>query len=229
MKALCIAVGAAMAAAGAVASDDMQVYFGCGCFWHMQHGFVQLEESLLGRSGGSISARTAYAGGTQAAADGLVCYHNGAGVADYGKMGHAEAVSLSVPKEHFAEFAARFWQLCPKGQRQDVQDLGGEYRSVIGVPGGLQSDLASQLHSEGVQLVDGRGNEDDTLNSHKVLVYDSTKFPAHVAEQFHQFHDDMMESYGGDYNALQRFAVKTKCPGDAGGPGGFWRLFSLSE
>ena len=35
----------------AVAATDelVDVYFGCGCFWHVQHEFVEAERKILGR------------------------------------------------------------------------------------------------------------------------------------------------------------------------------------
>jgi len=195
---------------------SIDVYFGCGCFWHMQHGFALLEMTELCRRDSNITARTAYAGGTQTGANGLVCYHNLENIADYGVMGHAEAVALSVPEEAFGTFAAKFWELCSGGVRQDVQDVGGEYRSFVGLPGGTASPFMAELRkgAGSAQLVAGKGNDDDTFGKGEVLVYDTAAFPKHVAEKYHQFHDDMLDSYGRAYNDLQRFAARTSCPGD---------------
>jgi len=39
------------AAAFAADGDDLiHVYFGCGCFWHVQHEMVEAERRILGRS-----------------------------------------------------------------------------------------------------------------------------------------------------------------------------------
>lgn len=182
----------------------------------MQHEFVLLETSDLCRPGANITARTAYAGGTKVGPGGLVCYHNMMSKADYGVLGHSEVVALAVPEGAFEMFAAKFWDVCPGGTRQDTQDTGGEYRSVIGLPGGMHSPLIEQLQQKAgsVELVAGSGNEQDTLHTGKVFVYDTSEFPAHIAEKYHQFHDDMMDSYGNAYNSLQRFAKSTSCPGD---------------
>eukprot|EP00438_Fugacium_kawagutii_P012813 Skav211693 [mRNA] locus=scaffold216:631249:632452:- [translate_table: standard] len=64
------------------------------------------------------------------------------------------------------------------------------------------------------KLVAGKGNDGDTLGSDTVLVYDTEQFPAHVAEKYHQFHDDMLDQYGSAYHALRKFADTTQCPGD---------------
>lgn len=198
------------------AGNEVNVYFGCGCFWHMQHEFVLAEMSSLCRQGENITARTAYAGGTQVGPGGLVCYHNYANKADYGSMGHAEVISLTVPQAAFGTVASKFWGVCSGGTRQDTQDGGGEYRSVVGLPGGIGSPLLAQLKQQAgsVQLVAGSGNEGDTLGTGKVFVYDTATFPAHTAEKYHQFHDDMMTSYGNTYASLRRYAQGTSCPGD---------------
>lgn len=201
-------------------SDDpeVEVYFGCGCFWHVQHEFVVEEMTKLCRTGSDLTARTAYAGGTHTQG-GLVCYHNSMGKADYGQLGHSEVVSMNVPVSAFGSFAKKFWELCPKGVRRDIQDVGGEYRSVVGLPGGIHSSLMPELRAAATaKVLEGKGNDADTLGTDAVLVYDTTQFPAHVAEKYHQFHDDMLDQYCGAYHALRQFADKTQCPGDQSWP-----------
>jgi hypothetical protein len=192
------------------------VYLGCGCFWHVQHELVELEMSFFNREGASITARTAYAGGTRLGPEGALCYHNFADVADYGALGHTEVVSLMVPETSVGAVAAKFWELCPEGTRADPQDRGGEYRSVIGLPGGMTSPYLSvfQKGAGGTTLLEGIGNEGDTLYHHEVYVYDTESFPAHVAEKYHQFHDDMAQGYGSSYHELRDYATQTSCPGD---------------
>lgn len=195
----------------------VDVYFGCGCFWHVQHEFVTLEMSAFCRQDNHITARTSYAGGTSVGPDGLVCYHNWEQKADYGELGHTEVVALTLPEANFSLAAERFWQICPGGNRRDPQDRGGEYRSVVGLPGGMSSPLLPQLGAgQKVILAQGAGNEGDTLNTGKVFIYDSDTFPAHVAEKYHQFHDDMMDKYSSDYHGLRQYAKTTGCPGDTG-------------
>ncbi|CAE8720749.1 unnamed protein product, partial [Polarella glacialis] len=63
---------AILAVSTASQAAEVEVYFGCGCFWHMQHGFAEFEMSELQRQGEAITSRTAYAGGTKVGADGLV-------------------------------------------------------------------------------------------------------------------------------------------------------------
>jgi len=192
---------------------NVTLYFGCGCFWHMQHEFALLEQVLLHRSGGEVSARTAYGGSKLLGNRGLVCYHNSQEIADYGTLGYAEVVGLTIPDSSFAEFAAKFWENCPQGQRRDPQDLGAEYRSIVGLPGGVASPYAKTLMAADygkTKLVAGMGGDEDV---HKqVWVYDTAEFPARLAERYHQFHDDMMEMYPASYHALKRFTNTTGCP-----------------
>jgi len=196
--------------------SEIEVYFGCGCFWHVQHEFVTLEMSSFCRAEDGLTARAAYAGGTRVGEGGLVCYHNMQGKAYYGSMGHAEVVSLTVPIANFSLAAERFWKVCPNGDRRDRGDVGLEYRAAIGLPGGMSSPLLPKLRGlpGSVDLVAGDGSEGDNIGSNKVHVYDTASFPAVVAEKYHQFHDDMVESYGSDYNAFRKYAQKTGCPGD---------------
>ena len=55
---------------------SIPVYFGAGCFWHVQHEFVVGEIQLLKRTELQLTSRAGYAGGTKVGKDGRVCYHN---------------------------------------------------------------------------------------------------------------------------------------------------------
>jgi len=192
---------------------NVTVYFGCGCFWHVQHEFALLEQTLLHRSGGEVSARAAYAGSKLVGNGGLVCYHNAQGISDYGSLGYAEAVDLTIPDSSFPAFATKFWEVCPQGLRRDPQDLGAEYRSIVGLPGGLASPYAKTLAAANggtTMLTAGFGGDEDVYR--QVWIYDTAEFPARLAERYHQFHDDMIDMYPADYHALRRFANKTGCP-----------------
>ena len=46
-----------------------------GCFWHIQHEFVEAERKLLGRGDAALTSRTGYAGGTQTDKEGRVSYY----------------------------------------------------------------------------------------------------------------------------------------------------------
>jgi hypothetical protein len=39
------------------ADDNQHVYFGVGCFWHVQHEFIEAEKKILGRSKDDITVR----------------------------------------------------------------------------------------------------------------------------------------------------------------------------
>jgi hypothetical protein len=101
------------AAANAALQD---VYFGVGCFWHIQHEFIQAERDLLGRSDDQLTSLAGYAGGKniQKAAgtnQPLVCYHNLMGVADYGKLGHGEVVGMKLPADQIETFGKVYFSL----------------------------------------------------------------------------------------------------------------------
>ena len=105
------------------AAADVPVYFGVGCFWHVQHEFVSTEVSTLGRSVQDITAKAGYAGGTRKSAPefnpaqpgkpylDLVCYHNLLGKADYDSLGHTEVVGMSVPADKIETFAEEYFSL----------------------------------------------------------------------------------------------------------------------
>jgi hypothetical protein len=87
------------------------VYFGVGCFWHIQHEFVTAERDLLGRSDRELTSSTGYAGGLAADKMGRVCYHNLQGVADYGKLGHGEVVGMQLPTNKIVDFTSVYFSL----------------------------------------------------------------------------------------------------------------------
>ena len=63
---LAVAAGAALGSGVApttAAEETVKLYFGAGCFWHVQHEFVGEEMSTLKRSGAQITAVSGYAGG----------------------------------------------------------------------------------------------------------------------------------------------------------------------
>ena len=91
------ALGAALPA-HAVEEEDVKVYFGAGCFWHVQHEFVEAERTILGRGDMDLTAYTGYGGGTGGSDKGKVCYHNALQVADYGKLGSARARTKHDPE-----------------------------------------------------------------------------------------------------------------------------------
>jgi len=188
-------------------ADSISVYFGAGCFWHMQHSFIVAEQDILHRDSASLTSLTGYAGSTSTDS-GLVCYHNADSIGDYGQLGHAEAVHMVIPAEKFQDFSQVYADQFENGWRRDPQDRGGEYRSVVGIPGGIKntklvSILQPILEAAGLALVEGKGNEDDSLEAKVVYAMDSDKFPFYQAEMWHQFHDDMIEKYDSNYHAIK--------------------------
>jgi len=206
----------------AAAGEEIQVYFGSGCFWHVQHEFIEAEKKHLGRSEKESTSIAGYAGGLKTGPDGKVCYHNLMMDSDYGRMGHSEAVGVKIPSSKFPEFAKEFFDLFYKGERADPQDRGGEYRSVLGIPGGVNGPFfpiaKAYAEKKGMSLKEGKGNDPDTLRKKLVYVYDTAQFPFYAGEVYHQYHDDMVFRYGPEYNALRQEAqlagkiAPTGCP-----------------
>jgi len=213
-------------ATAATTTEDAQenVYFGVGCFWHVQHEFIAAEQTLLGRKDNEVTSLTGYAGGLKADKEGRVCYHNFQSIADYGKLGHGEVVGMTIPSSTIRDFAVEYFKLFGDvGERVDTMDKGGEYRSLLGLPGGRKHPMYDQVEAaardRGMTLEDGKGNDPDTLGKRIVYVMDTKKFPFYQAEVYHQYHNDFLsDPYGKQYNDLADVAVAdgriqiTGCP-----------------
>ena len=226
-RSLIAAPGAALVAPltgqPAVAANDelVDVYFGCGCFWHVQHEFVEAERNILGRSGAQITSRAGYAGGNAGMKDNKVCYHNAMQVSDYGSLGHAEVVAMRIPPSSFGAFAEEYCKLFDeKGNRPDqFGDRGLEYRNLVGIPGGTKSPLAKELVAASVRQGDkldfasGKGTDPDARAISFVM--DTEKHPFYLGEVYHQFHDGFArgENYPDAYNSLRDgLQGDTACP-----------------
>eukprot|EP00980_Cylindrotheca_fusiformis_P001755 scaffold405_cov132-Cylindrotheca_fusiformis.AAC.7 len=215
--------------AAASDADEIEVYFGCGCFWHVQHELVEAERRILGRRDMQLTARTGYAGGKAGSKDGKVCYHNALKISDYGSLGHAEVVSLKIPSTVFPEFAKEYFALFnDKGYRPDQWgDVGSEYRNLVGFPGGVSSSFAKELikvsQENGDKLDFARGKGDDPDARALCFVMDTADYPFFVAEQYHQFHDGFNwgENYPNDYNALSSRLAKANLLGQSQCPNGW--------
>eukprot|EP00578_Thalassiosira_sp_NH16_P003662 CAMPEP_0181135274 /NCGR_PEP_ID=MMETSP1071-20121207/32533_1 /TAXON_ID=35127 /ORGANISM="Thalassiosira sp., Strain NH16" /LENGTH=239 /DNA_ID=CAMNT_0023221847 /DNA_START=163 /DNA_END=883 /DNA_ORIENTATION=- len=197
------------------ASDDdlIDVYFGCGCFWHVQHEFVEAERRILNRSDADLTARAGYAGGKAGALDGKVCYHNFNRVSDYGPLGHAEIVSLRIPASSYKDFAAEYVKLFDKnGFRPDQAGEGGAYLK----------QLVEASKENGDKLAFAEGLGDDPDRRALVFVMDSDAFAPFVAEQYHQFHDGfaMGEGYPQTYNDIAFRLAKAGTLGKSDCPNG---------
>lgn len=227
------ATGTSASAAAAEVQPTMKVYFGAGCFWHVQHELYGEEVATLQRSPMAVTAITGYAGGRGAAPDGRVCYHNKQQVADYGALGHAEVVQVEIPVSAFGDFCIKYFALFgTDGLRHDTKDRGAEYRSVLGLPGGESSPLYAAVKQAaadspgGLTLARGQGEDGDTFSDKTVYVYDSNAFPFFPAELYHQFHNDYLGNirpgeplnYGKSYNALQQSLSKAGALPDTGCP-----------
>jgi len=208
------------------AKQDVPLYFGVGCFWHVQHEFIKAEERILGRLADDFTSLAGYAGGLKQSDEpnDLVCYHNLLGVGDYGKKGYGEVVGMSIPGDSIQAFAKEYFSLFTAGDRPDKGDRGPEYRSLIGLPGGTSSPYFNEINemakSQGLQLKSGRGNDPDTLGKKIVWIMDSNVFPFKQAEIYHQYHDGFMpgEQYPESYNSIVKKSIasgkisRTGCP-----------------
>lgn len=72
----------------------------------------------------------------------------------------------------YRQFSDEYFSLFgPDNERPDKGDMGPEYRSLVGIPGGLGggSPLAEQLKLaaavKGISLIEGRGDDADTLGN----------------------------------------------------------------
>ena len=152
-----------------------------------QHEVVEAERKLLGRGDKELTSLTGYAGGKSTDKEGRVCYHNFQSIADYGKLGHGEVVGMTIPESSIGDFAKVYFSLfTDKGERVDPMDRGGEYRSLLGLPGGsnhpMYPTVLEAANEKGMKLVLGKGNDPDTLGKKMVFVMDSNKFPFYQAE-----------------------------------------------
>mmetsp|Transcript_15729 Transcript_15729/g.18165 ORF Transcript_15729/g.18165 Transcript_15729/m.18165 type:complete len:305 (+) Transcript_15729:1153-2067(+) len=202
----------ATAAATNVNNKDTFVYFGTGCFWHIQNEFIKAERSLLKRKEVDLTSRTGYAGRTKVDSKGRVCYLNLQFAGDYGRMGHAEVVGMTIPESKIGDFAKIYFNLFDpdNGDRVDPGDKGREYRYLLGLPDGDQHPKfdsiveAAKNNPTGKKLlVKGKGSDPDTFKKNIVYYYDTNQFPFYQAEKYHQFHNDFRgPPYGQDYNQL---------------------------
>lgn len=88
----------------------------------------------------------------------------------------------------------------------------------------MQNDQISEIEAiaktKGLKLVEGKGDDPDTLFKKIIYVMDTEKYPFNQAELYHQFHDGFMlgEQYPESYNSLAKAAYQdgrlkvTGCP-----------------
>lgn len=78
-------------------------------------------------------------------------------------------------------------------------DRGAEYRSLIGLPGGVNNELYPEIKNiadkRGLTLKIGEGNDADTLFKKTVWVMDTATYPFKQAEIYHQYHGKTLSVY----------------------------------
>jgi peptide methionine sulfoxide reductase MsrA len=187
--------------------------------------------TLFNRTEDTVTAVVGYAGSKRVGPNqGLVCYHNDASTDDdYGTLGHAEAVQVALDsgkeEAQYNALIANFFVVGEAGgHRPDPGDMGPEYRSFIGLPGGVKGSLypvvvaANKAAGNKITLMEGKGEEDDVDGT--AWVYDSSVFLFHRGEQYHQFHSNFAPpAYPDDYlNVLWKRQIalgrinSTGCP-----------------
>jgi len=206
----------------------VRLYFGSGCFFARQHLFVsEFEQTSLGRKDADLTAIAGYAGSTKTGPNGAACYHNSQNFSDYDVLGHAEAVEVDVPVSSLeSAFSTYFGAFIPAGQgkwiRPDYYDMGAQYRSLVGIPGGIGNEpvmkamRAANVRNLSLQL--GHGSDPDTLSTNTVYIMDSKQFGFIQAEVCLQFNDDSNAKYPDSYHQLlegfqtRGRVLKTGCP-----------------
>lgn len=191
------------------AAKEVDIYYGVGNFFHLQHELVYKEALDFSRREGDITAVAGYAGGKTAGDLDRVCYSGLAGSPDHVALGHTQVVRVTLPEESVTDFTRFFLDEVPK---RKVFDTGNQYRPVIGIRGGFQSPLFSRIAeaAEGrVELVKGTGNDPDTLGPKAsevqkptIYLYDAKSFPFRMAEVQNQYRNCPPEVYTNDYREL---------------------------
>lgn len=141
---------------------------------------------------------------------------------------------MNIPEDRYADFTSEYLSLFGKDlDRPDKGDIGPEYRSLIGLPGGSSNKLYDTFvvaaKQRGFLVKEGQGNDPDTLFKKTIYVMDSDKFPFYPAEVYHQYHGKSLinyslfvikgfclldgfnpgEQYPQTYNDLQKVALET--------------------
>mmetsp|Transcript_2987 Transcript_2987/g.8988 ORF Transcript_2987/g.8988 Transcript_2987/m.8988 type:complete len:319 (-) Transcript_2987:56-1012(-) len=209
--ALAAAVLVAVGRPVAVAAKELDIYFGVGNFFNLQHELVIKEASALLRRGVDITAVAGYAGGAAPPSGTFerICYSKFPGGSDHRELGQAEVVRVTLPDDRLADFAKAFLDEVPKRKPFENSD---EFRPVIGLRGGMTSKAFGPIQQAGegrAQFVEGLGEDKDTLGAKPsdvanptVYVYDLKAFPFRPAEVRNQFKSPLPEFYDNDYLEL---------------------------
>jgi len=196
-----LAASVMLGAAGRAAAREVDIYFGVGNFYHLQHEFVLKEALSLERRGPDITSINGYAGGIKVGEQDRVCYSGLGGYPGYADLGHAQVVQLTLPEENVSSFVKLFFQEIPK---RTASDTGPQFRPSIGLRRGMKSEffkLIEQANDGSVKLVKGEGDEKGEEGV--VYIYDTKYFPFRPAEVMNQFQNSSQEpQYTSDYNAI---------------------------
>lgn len=212
-----LAVGLLVVPGKAVAKE-VDVYFGSGNFYRLQHEFVLKEALALDRRAGDITSVAGYAGGTRVGELDRICFSSFGGSPDYKQLGQAQVVRVTLPDDAIPDFARIYFDELPN--RKSFEQ-GGHYRAAIGLRGGVKSPvfpLIERANNGRLKLVAGEGDEPDTYGGDTVYVYDSKKFPFRPAEVVNQFENDPPDVYTSDYRGLRDvlkgigYIFTTGCP-----------------
>lgn len=186
----------------------VNVYFGGGNFFHLQHTMVLKEASELLRRGEDISAITGYAGGSKAGLIDTLCYYPNVSGPEYKSQGHSQVVRVTLPPEKIADFASTFFEEVA-GRKNWEQ--GPQYRAAIGLRGGMKSPYFSEIEKANngrFQLVAAAGSDKDNFGKASVYIYDARLFPFRMAEETKQFQDDQPDRFEWDYRQLNPVLLK---------------------
>lgn len=187
------------------------VYLGNGCFWERQYDYVMIEQQAWGRPQAQVSSLVGYAGGKGVSSSGHVCYSSWSQGYVYAELGHAEVVAVTLSgspaqqfqqlsdlaQNFFGSFSITFGRGFTVVKRPDPMDVGAEYPSLVGIPGGMNSPLypaIAQHKPQAMRLQPGLGSDQEV--SDIVFVMDSSTFPFHRGETYHQFHSNF---FGAKY------------------------------
>lgn len=199
---------------------DTKVFLGSGGFAAMQAAYVDVESRApFDRAGAKISALAGYAGAHAVGPGGLVCYYGAQPHTIYEGLGYAQVVQITLrakerpdfydlhqERNEFANLLQAFFAA------PNSQQAGMQFRSCIGIPGGMASPLFAVVQEQNVGLELVRGVGGDPMSFNTVYIYDTNHFPFHRAETYLQF-----EGSPANLKSVQEEAghiPPTRCAGD---------------
>eukprot|EP00931_Biecheleriopsis_adriatica_P010500 TRINITY_DN111576_c0_g1_i1.p1 TRINITY_DN111576_c0_g1~~TRINITY_DN111576_c0_g1_i1.p1 ORF type:complete len:304 (-),score=47.42 TRINITY_DN111576_c0_g1_i1:40-951(-) len=184
------------------AETEVDIYFGAGNFWHLQHEFVLKEALDLQRREGDLTSVAGYAGGTRVGELDRVCFNGLAFAPDHVSLGHAQVVRVTLPVDSITDFTRTF---ADNVEKRKPSEKGSQYRAVIGLRGGVKSKYFPVIEDAckgRLKLVEGKGDEKDNFGENTVYVYNDRTFPCRPAEVSNQFRNDPPDIFDQDYTAL---------------------------